>query len=163
MKIFFKIVLFLFFLVAFGLIFYTLADILLSPISKLENQGKVCFDKNCFNVEIAKTADEISSGLSFRKKLDKNSGMFFVFEEENIYPFWMKNTLIPLDIIWINKENKVVFIKKTAEPCLPTRLNLNPDCEIINPIEKSKFVLEINAGISERLGLRVGDIAILTY
>src|SRR3989344_2502586 len=72
---------------------------------------QVCFEEKCFNVELAKTDVEKAQGLMFREHLDRNSGMLFIYDEEGSYSFWMKNTLIPLDIIWINSQNKVVDIK----------------------------------------------------
>jgi uncharacterized membrane protein (UPF0127 family) len=58
--------------------------------------------KNTISVEIADTPTERQTGLMNRKSMDKNSGMLFIFEQDGVYPFWMKNTLIPLDMIWIN-------------------------------------------------------------
>jgi len=153
-----KIILFILFLLIFGAIFFALTNVLLSPTSESENQPTVCFKDNCFNVEIVKTTKELSDGLMFRQQLDKNRGMLFIFSKEDIYPFWMKNTLIPLDMIWINTENKIVFIEENAEPCLS-----NQECDRINPKVKAKYVLEINSGISEKLGLRVGDEVLLNF
>jgi len=157
MKIIFKILLFLGFLIGFLVLFFSLTHILLSPVSELKNQGKVCFAKNCFGVEIAKTAEDLENGLMFRQQLDKDRGMLFIFGREDIYPFWMKNTLISLDIIWINKENKIIFIKNNAEPCSQT------DCKFINPGIEANYVLEINSGISEKLKLKVGDFSNIDY
>jgi hypothetical protein len=157
MKIISKILLFLVFLVGFLVLFFSLTHILLSPTSELKNRGKVCFAENCFGVEVAKTAEELENGLMFRQQLDKDRGMLFIFEKQDIYPFWMKNTLISLDIIWINKENKIVFIKNNAEPCQKN------DCEFINPGVEANYVLEINSGIAESLGLKVEDDAQISY
>ena len=63
-----------------------------------------------FSLEIAKSTIQKSRGLSNRHNLCSNCGMIFVYQTEFIYPFWMKNTLIPLDIIWINKQGTVVDI-----------------------------------------------------
>ncbi len=142
----FKIVIFL------GLVLLVLVFLLILP---KQNQQKrttqVCFDKNCFEVEVAKTVTEHQRGLMFRQHLDKDKGMFFVFEKEGNYPFWMKDTLIPLDMIWINENREVVFIKENAEPCHQI------DCPIINPNQNAKYVLEINGGIVKDLGLKIGD------
>ena len=59
----------------------------------------------------------MKNGLMFRENMDSDRGMLFIFEKEGEYPFWMKNTLIPLDIIWINKDKEVVFISENAQPC----------------------------------------------
>ncbi|NOQ68173.1 hypothetical protein GQ568_01910 [Patescibacteria group bacterium] len=121
--------------------------------SKEENKiTKVCIEKNCFNVEIADTAQEREIGLMNRKFLALDSGMLFVFEKEGVYKFWMKNTLIPLDIIWIDKNRKIIFIKENASPC---KIDI---CETFGPNEKAKYILEINGGVAEKMGLGVGDL-----
>jgi len=118
-------------------------------------QKQVCFKEKCFSIEIAKTQEERSSGLMFREKLDFDSGMLFVFPDNGIHGFWMKNTLIPLDIIWINN-GKIVYIAKNMQPCKET-------CDSIIPDKNSRYVLEINSGLSEKLGLKAGDEVSLDY
>ena len=112
--------------------------------------GKVCFKKNCFNVEIVKSSSDLQKGLMFRQVLEKDSGMLFVFPEESIHPFWMKNTSIPLDIIWINSSKNVVYISKNSQPCLDS-------CKFIMPDKDAKYVLEINFGITDEIRLKIGD------
>ena len=68
----------------------------------VSEQEKVCFQDNCFNVELVATPGERAKGLMFRRSLGYKQGMLFVFEDESIHSFWMKNTFIPLDIIWLN-------------------------------------------------------------
>lgn len=89
----------------------------------------------------------------FRKSLEEDKGMFFIFDKEGIYSFWMKNTLIPIDIIWLDKNYDIVFISKNSRPCG------NDNCLVINPNINARYVLEINAGISEKIGLKIGDKA----
>jgi len=114
--------------------------------------SKVCFENKCFKVEIADTTEERETGLMNRKYLEPDSGMLFLFKEEGEYNFWMKNVLIPLDMIWINESNRIVFIKNNAEPCR-TKL-----CEFFNPNKKAKYVLEVNGGISKEVGIEIGDV-----
>ncbi len=76
---------------------------------QLTKQSETCFKNYCFKVELAKTPEERSRGLMSIKSLASDKGMLFIFEKEGIFPFWMKNTLIPLDIIWINEEEKSCF------------------------------------------------------
>ena len=152
-----KILLFFIFLLLFGAIFFALTSVLLSPTFELKNQGKVCFRENCFDIEVSRSAEELAQGLMFRQKLDENKGMLFVFEKEDIYPFWMKNTLIPLDMIWIDSNYKIVFIGKNMQPCRTST------CPEINPEAKAKYVLEINSGISEKLRLKVGEDVLLNF
>ena len=115
------------------------------------NQSTVRFEGNRFHVELATTPEERARGLMFREHLDPDKGMLFIFEDEGLHPFWMKNTLIPLDIIWIDEAEKVVFISKNTQPC-----EQGP-CPIIDPGEKAKYVLEVCGGTADKIGLTVGD------
>lgn len=87
----------------------------------------------------------------FRDKLDQNKGMLFVFDNSANYPFWMKNTKIPLDIIWINANKEIVYISEFTQPCKTFF------CPKINPNKNAKYVLEINAGLSQKFDIKVGD------
>ena len=101
-----------------------------------------------FNVEIAKTIQERRTGLMNRKKLLNNEGMLFIFPRENIIQLWMKNTYIPLDVIFISKNKVIVDIKKNMEKLSET---------IIRSKIKSKYALEFNAGLINELDIRIGD------
>lgn len=116
-----------------------------------QKQNQVCFKENCFKVELAQTPDKISRGLMFRENLDHDAGMLFMFETEGTHPFWMKNTLIPLDIIWINETMEVAYISKNTQPC-----RADP-CPGVNPGRRAKYVLEVNAGVSDEIGINAGD------
>ena len=107
------------------------------------------YNKNItFNVELAKTTEERKIGLMYRKKLLNNEGMLFVFPSENIIQLWMKNTHIPLDVIFISKNKVIVDIKKNMEKLSET---------IIKSKVKSKYALEFNAGLINKLDIRIGD------
>lgn len=101
-------------------------------------------------VELAITPEEKAKGLMHREYLDENKGMLFIFEDEKAPSFWMKNTLIPLDMIFINSENKIVDIL-LAEPCK------KDPCKSYTPKADAKYVLEVNAGFSERHNAKIGD------
>ena len=116
-----------------------------------KSQNKLCFNNHCFVVELAKTEQEWARGLMFRESMAPDKGMLFVFEEEKEHSFWMKNTLIPLDIVWLNRDKEVVFIAKNSQPCK------TENCEIIIPTEKAKYVLELNAGIVDEINLKIGN------
>lgn len=118
---------------------------------KKEKTTEVCFKNHCFSVELALKPEEQKRGLTFRENLDLDKGMLFVFKKEAKHSFWMKNTLIPLDIIWINKNKEVIFISENTQPCKES------SCFSIKPSENAKYVLEINAGISKKIGLTIGD------
>ena len=105
-----------------------------------------------FNVEIFDTNEEIKNGLSNRNEIKKNQGALFVFNEPGFYSFWMKNMLFPVDIIWINDKKEVVFIKKDFQPC-----RIEEDCQNIIPNKKAKYVLEIKAGIADKIDIKIGN------
>lgn len=86
-----------------------------------------------------------------RENLPLDQAMLFIFSAEARHGFWMKNTLIPLDIIWLDKNQKVVFINKNTPPC-----GQEP-CEIIKPDRDALYVLEINAGLADKTKLETGD------
>ena len=79
--------------------------------------------------------------------------MLFVFDKADMYPFWMKNTLIPIDIIWIDSQKKVVYIFENAQPCI------QEDCIGINPEVKAQYILEVPAGQASNSGIEIGSIA----
>lgn len=79
---------------------------------------KVCFEDNCFKVELATTDQAKQKGLMYRKDLDDDKGMLFVFEKMAWYSFWMKNTYIALDLIWLDENKRIVHIVNNAKPCL---------------------------------------------
>lgn len=124
---------------------------------KSQKYFEVCFNnkETCFKTEIADTEEKRQKGLMFRNSLKENEAMLFIFQKEDIYPFWMKDTLIPLDIIWINNKSKIVFIEKNARPC--------PDiCKTINPNITSSYVLEINSGLTDRFEIKEGNTATIS-
>jgi|SRR3989344_2990061 len=138
----------------FRYIIIVLAVILIS-CSRIES--KVCFKGKCFDTEIADSEEERSMGLMFRDNLDLNKGMLFVFDEEDKYPFWMKNMKFPVDIIWINEGNEIVYMHKNTPLC-PENV-----CFSIIPNKEAKYVLEINSGIADKINLNIGDKAEINY
>jgi len=116
-----------------------------------QKQNEVCFREHCFLVELAKTPEERQRGLMFRKQLGLDRGMLFIFSEEEPYAFWMKNTYLSLDIIWLNKDKEIVFIKEKAKPCLAEA------CPLIEPNQPALYVLELNAGLVKNTKMKIGD------
>jgi uncharacterized protein len=99
-------------------------------------------------VELARTPDEQERGLMFRKELQADSGMLFVFQETSEHAFWMQNTLIPLDLIFIGEDGRVVGIVANAEP-----LTTSP--RAVGSL--SRYVLEVNGGWSAAHTVSKGD------
>lgn len=102
-------------------------------------------------VELAKTNAEHERGLMYRENLDEDSGMLFIFDNEKVVNFWMKNTIIPLDMIFLDSNKKIVHIEFNAIPC-----NKDP-CKIYPSIYPVKYVIEVNSGYSEKNNINVGD------
>ena len=115
--------------------------------------GEVSIFKNdsliqTIEVEFAKNDEERALGLMYRSSMDEHQGMWFIFPEEAPRSFYMRNTEIPLDIIYLDKDKKVVSIAKNARPYDETSL----------PSEKpAMYVLEINGGLSDKWGIEKGD------
>lgn len=102
-----------------------------------------------FRVEVASTATERARGLMERRRLADSSGMLFVFPKPVRAQFWMKDTRIPLDMIFIDPAGRVTRVKAHARPM---------DATIIDGGPNVRFVLEINAGLAGRLGIRRGSV-----
>ncbi|WP_067031670.1 DUF192 domain-containing protein [Allomuricauda sp. CP2A] len=101
-----------------------------------------------FDIEIAETDYETQTGLMYRSSMEKNQGMLFIFPNEAMHSFYMKNTEFPLDIIYIDANQKIASFQKNAQPYDESGLTSKV------PI---KYVLEVNAGLSDEMGLQVGD------
>ena len=101
-----------------------------------------------YNVEIANTPEARTKGLQHREHLDVDWGMWFEFEEDSQNPFWMKNTPLSLDILFIDSDFKVVDIVANAEP--------NSE-ELIVSASPFRYALEVGAGQAAEKGVKIGD------
>ena len=117
------------------------------PAKIADSLPQICINNSCFNIEIADTQAKQEYGLMNRTSMPEQSGMLFVFDKEGEYTFWMKDTLIPLDMIRIDSGLNIVGIKEAA-PCL---IETN-QCPTYNPGKPASYVLEINKWISQKLG-----------
>ncbi|MFL5263474.1 MAG: DUF192 domain-containing protein [Anaeromyxobacteraceae bacterium] len=102
------------------------------------------------DVEVAHTPAEVERGLMFRRELAPDAGMIFVFDQESEHVFWMKNTFIPLDMIFIADGGAVVGVVENAEPQTTTPRTV---------YKKSRYVLEVSGGWSAAHGVKPGDLA----
>lgn len=100
-------------------------------------------------VEVAYTDESRSKGLMYRDSMPEDAGMLFVFSDLDRHTFWMKNTLIPLDLIWLNERKEIVYFV-TAPPC-----NSDP-CSTYEPLQKAKYVLELNGGFLKKHNIALG-------
>jgi hypothetical protein len=99
-------------------------------------------------VEVADTPAERSFGLMYRKEMAADAGMFFVFDDMQVRSFWMRNTILPLDMIFIDARLEIVGIVHDAVPFTTTSRSVG---------KPSQYVLEVNAGFSAAHGVRAGD------
>lgn len=97
--------------------------------------------------EVADTIYKQAIGLMNRTNMPEDRGMLFIFNDEKKREFWMKNTLIPLDIIFLDKDLKIVSIIENAQPCKTI------DCELYSSTGPSKYVIEIKGGLSSKYNI----------
>ncbi|UWX55703.1 DUF192 domain-containing protein [Maribacter litopenaei] len=100
------------------------------------------------DIEIAETDYETQTGLMYRKGMETNQGMLFIFPDVAMHSFYMKNTEFPLDIVFIDENLKIASIQKNAKPFKEDGLSSKV------PV---KYVLELNAGLSDSWSLEIGD------
>lgn len=100
------------------------------------------------DIEIADDDYQTQTGLMYRTKLGNNQGMLFIFPDTDYRSFYMKNTKIPLDIIYIDDNKTIVSFQKNAKPFDEKALPSNAP---------AKYVLEINAGLSDKWAIEIGD------
>lgn len=99
-------------------------------------------------IELAETPYEQQTGLMYRKTMEANQGMLFVYDEEEMHSFYMKNTFIPLDLIFFGKDSTIVSFQENAKPLDETSLPSKVPAQ---------FILEVNAGKSKEWKLAEGD------
>jgi uncharacterized membrane protein (UPF0127 family) len=140
----------IFYAALFALILSILADLpshaedgVFEPLSITTQSGK-----HDFQVEVMRTDDEQQRGMMFRRSLDDDKGMLFPFKTPQVATFWMENTYVSLDMIFINADGTVHRIEKMAEP-LSTR-TISAGAPVL-------AVLEVVAGTADRLGIKPGD------
>src|SRR4029077_18364685 len=143
----------------FRLFLVPLAVVLLAPLPACKNNGQPAQTTAAplskatgtintgeaqlgFSVELALTPAEQNRGLMFRQALGAGQGMLFVFDQQSVHTFWMKNTLIPLDMLFIDKDRHIVGIVENAEPQTETGRSVG---------KPSQYVLEIGGGLSGKL------------
>ena len=113
------------------------------PVTISASSGEVTFQS-----EIADSPTERNKGLMFREQMGEHEGMIFLFPDEQPRSFWMRNTLIPLDMIFVRADRTILGIVENAEPKTDTSRAVEGS---------SQFVLEINGGQSQKLGIAAGQ------
>jgi len=113
----------------------------LSPAGKIITQ---------IDIEMALNETEWMMGLMFREELGANQGMLFIYPYEGNHGFWMKNTIIPLDMIFVNSDYEIVTIHKNTEPLSE---------KTYPPTEPIQYAVEVNAGFADKYDIKLGDKA----
>lgn len=108
-------------------------------------------DGSAVQVEIAADDETRQQGLMYRDRLAPDRGMLFLFPQSGNYPFWMKNTLIPLDMLWIDDQKHIAHVEHDVQPC-----KADP-CPSVPPNASARYVLELAAGVATRHGLANGQ------
>jgi len=134
----------------FVLVILIVASLFISQERKeIQQQIESSRLNSLLNLEIADSVPERERGLSGRTALPEDSGLFFIFDNEDFHGIWMKEMLFPIDIIWMDSLLSVVH----------TEENISPDSfpEIFYPEQKALYVLEANAGFIEKHQIKLGD------
>jgi len=103
------------------------------------------------HADLADTPNKQTNGLVWRSQLNDSEGMLFVFSSERSLNFWMKNMLIPIDIVFVTSDMKVINVYKSVPPCA------NDSCKPYASSKPAKYALELSAGFCERHGVHPGD------
>jgi uncharacterized membrane protein (UPF0127 family) len=106
--------------------------------------------RHVFQIEVARTSEERARGLMYRRSMPRDRGMLFDFHAEHIVMMWMKNTYIPLDMIFVSRNGRVVSVAEKTEPMSE---------RVISSGQPAYAVIELNAGAARKIGLAVGDEA----
>ena len=134
--------------------------LLLAAPARADSSGPVVFGRSevtiatqaggsfRFAIEVAETPDQLHQGLMFRDSMADDAGMLFLLEKEDVASFWMRNTFLPLDMLFIARNGRITDIHRNAAP---------GSTAIISSTVPVVAVLEVNAGITARLGIHTGD------
>ena len=104
-----------------------------------------------FKVELAKTPAQMTQGLMFRTSLAPDAGMLFEYQQPTAATMWMRNTLIPLDMLFVDAQGRIVNIHERAVP---------QSLDVIAAAEPVRAVIELNGGTASRLGIEPGDVVV---
>ena len=105
-----------------------------------------------YSLEVVRTPEEQAQGLMFRESLPEKAGMLFPFSDKNVHRFWMKNTMIPLDMVWMDADGKVIFVSADTPPCK------GDPCPSYGPDVPAASVLEIAGGKAAKEKIGVGSV-----
>ncbi len=154
-----KVIFLIIIIITLVLIVFAIRNLIKKPEIDLKNQENTAYylsiGSNIFEVEIANTPQKRAIGLSEKETINQNEGMLFVFDKSHLPLFWMKDMKFPLDFVWI-KDNEVVQISENI-PVLT-----NGTISTITPTTEIDSVLEINAGMTKKYNIIIGDKTSIT-
>lgn len=137
--------------VSFGYQVKNFSDLIPAKIKEHKNSDEIILADKTIKVAVADTPKLRSLGLMYKTYLPKDNGMLFIFDVPDYHAFWMKNTKIPLDIIWFDENKRVVDVEKYVTSCQ------SDPCPTYIPSKKAKYVLEVNAGWTEENKVFIKD------
>ena len=114
----------------------------------LDIVGKDGTIKASFRIEIVEKQEEVMRGLKNRESMEQDQAMLFIFPKIDYYEFWMQDTYLPLDMLFMSADEHIFQIVENAKPFSEER---------ITPEQPNSFVLEINAGLAKKLDIKIGD------
>lgn len=125
---------------------------LIIVLGALESQAaRVCLKKDCVEAEVVSTEVDMRRGLQGRKGLKDRHGMLFVFKNDGLQNFWMKDMNFAIDIIWIDSKGHIVTVAPSCAPCT------TEPCEVYSPKANARYVLELPSGYALKHHFTVGD------
>lgn len=112
--------------------------------------GQIKLGEAIFNLEIADSLSERARGLSYREELPEENVLLFIFENEERHGIWMKDMYFAIDIVWLDKNKRIIHIEKNISPkTFP---------KVFRPTSNSSYVVETNSGIVEKNNIKIGDL-----
>ncbi len=123
----------------------------ISATPQQHNRSEVFIGGVRIYADLADTPRKQADGLMWRPQLNESEGMLFVFGGEGNVSVWMKNMLIPIDVVFITSDLKIITVHKSVPPCL------DDPCKLYTSRKPAKYALEVSAGFCERHGVQPGD------
>lgn len=142
-------------IIIIALLLFTASIVLIVYLNRShqkEYRETITIREHSFSTQIASTPEQKEKGLMGVESLSDEEGMLFVYEEKGYRTFWMKDTLIPLDMIFVDDNHRIVDIFHNVSPCT-TEL-----CSAYRSAKKAMYVLEVNGGLSKNYGFEIGDL-----
>ncbi|OGC45243.1 hypothetical protein A2V49_01425 [candidate division WWE3 bacterium RBG_19FT_COMBO_34_6] len=121
------------------------------------NYAHVIINDYSFELKIANSLSKQTKGLMYVNNLAEKNGVIFIFDNNQNNKLWMKNTIIPLDMIWVNDRDEIIYIQKNAQPCA------QKICRSYGSNDLSKYIIEINAGLCDKYDINIGDKVAINF